>query len=90
MQSSEWRDKLRDSVLECGGPPFALPTNFEPPEHPNPNGDLCESHWSAGILPAWGVIFPEKRRLEASAPVVVRPFAEVSFGIGPKLPSTCG
>jgi hypothetical protein len=42
------------------------------------NRDLCESHWSAGILPAWGAISPEKRRLEASAPVVVRPFAEVS------------
>jgi hypothetical protein len=40
--------------------------------------DLCESHWSAGILPAWGAISPEKRRLEASAPVAVRPFAEVS------------
>jgi hypothetical protein len=41
-------------------------------------GDLCESRWSAGILPAWGAISPEKRRLEASAPVVVGPFAEVS------------
>jgi hypothetical protein len=47
----------------------------------NPKGDLCESHWSAGILPAWGEISPEKRRLEASAPVVVRPFAEVSNGV---------
>jgi hypothetical protein len=25
----------------------------------NPFTDLCESHWSAGILPAWGAIFPE-------------------------------
>jgi hypothetical protein len=30
-------------------------------------------------LPAWGAISPEKRRLEASAPVVVRPFAEASW-----------
>jgi hypothetical protein len=59
------------SRCACHRSPRRVPTG-------NGSRDLCESHWSAGILPAWGAISPEKRRLEASAPVVVRPFAEVS------------